>query len=64
MGLCHQVLSRSQMNAVMKLREAGIVTYNLVVVPHRLDPPRWTILYPESWGVITSYSIHYTKLYE
>lgn len=33
MGLCHQVLSRSQMNAVMKLREAGVITYNLVVLP-------------------------------
>lgn len=34
MALCHQVLSRSHMNAVMKLREAGIVTTNLVVLPH------------------------------
>lgn len=33
MGLCHQVLSRSQMNAVAKLREAGIITNNLVVLP-------------------------------
>lgn len=33
MGLCHQVLSRSQMNAVSKLREAGIITNNLVVMP-------------------------------
>ena len=34
MGLCHQVLSRSQMNAVAKLREAGIITRNLVVLPN------------------------------
>jgi hypothetical protein len=34
MGLCHQVLSRSQINAVMKLREAGIIMHNLVVMPH------------------------------
>ncbi|MFZ5773870.1 MAG: hypothetical protein ACOY3Z_00065 [Thermodesulfobacteriota bacterium] len=34
MGLCHQVLSRSHINAVMKLREAGIITNNLVVLPH------------------------------
>ncbi len=33
MHLCHQVLSRSQMNAVAKLREAGIITNNLVVLP-------------------------------
>jgi hypothetical protein len=34
MSLCHQVLSRSQMNAVSKLREAGIITRNLVVLPN------------------------------
>ena len=33
MQLCHQVLSRSQMNAVAKLREAGIIVNNLVVLP-------------------------------
>ncbi len=33
MVLCHQVLSRSQLNAVAKMREAGIVTHNLVVLP-------------------------------
>ncbi len=33
MHLCHQVLSRSQMNALAKLREAGIITRNLVVLP-------------------------------
>ena len=33
MQLCHQVLSRSQINAVAKLREAGIITNNLVVLP-------------------------------
>jgi len=34
MQLCHQVLSRSQLNAVAKLREAGIVNNNLVVLPN------------------------------
>ena len=33
MHLCHSVLSRSQLNAVAKLREAGIITSNLVVFP-------------------------------
>ncbi|NSW84985.1 MAG: hypothetical protein HPY84_01570 [Syntrophobacteraceae bacterium] len=34
MCLCHQVLSRSQLNAVAKLREAGIITRNLVTLPN------------------------------
>ncbi|MGC8659297.1 MAG: hypothetical protein ACP5U1_09505, partial [Desulfomonilaceae bacterium] len=34
MCLCHQVLSRSQLNAVAKLREARIITRNLVVLPN------------------------------
>jgi hypothetical protein len=34
MQLCHQVLSRSQLNAVAKLREAGIIVNNLVVLPN------------------------------
>ncbi|MEW6595435.1 MAG: hypothetical protein AB1413_11255 [Thermodesulfobacteriota bacterium] len=34
MILCHQVLSRSHLNAVMKMREAGIIGNNLVVLPH------------------------------
>lgn len=34
MSLCHQVLSRSQLNAVAKLKEAGIVANNLVVLPN------------------------------
>jgi hypothetical protein len=34
MRLCHQVLSRSQLNAVAKLRDAGIITNNLVVLPN------------------------------
>ena len=33
MHLCHQVLSRSQLNAVIKLKDAGIITRNLVVLP-------------------------------
>src|SRR5215510_7092942 len=33
MNLCHEVLSRSQLNAVAKLREAGIIANNLVVLP-------------------------------
>ncbi|HQU16966.1 MAG: hypothetical protein B7Z66_12405 [Chromatiales bacterium 21-64-14] len=34
MMLCHEVLSRSQFNAVSKLREAGIITRDLVVLPN------------------------------
>ena len=34
MHLCHRVLSRSQMNAVVKLREAGIINSNLVLLPN------------------------------
>jgi hypothetical protein len=34
MHLCHTVLSRSQLNAVIKLREAGIIANNLVVLPN------------------------------
>ena len=33
MHLCHQVLSRSQLNSVDKLREAGIIANNLIVLP-------------------------------
>ncbi len=33
MRLCHEVLSRSQINAVLKMREAGIIQNNLVVLP-------------------------------
>ncbi len=32
MVLCHQVLSRSQLNAVVKLKQAGIITNNLVTL--------------------------------
>jgi hypothetical protein len=34
MGLCHQVLSRSQLNGIAKLKEAGIITRNLIVLPN------------------------------
>lgn len=34
MILCHQVLSRSQLNAMKKLKDAGIITSNLVVLPN------------------------------
>ena len=34
MNLCHQVLSRSQLNVIAKLKEAGIITNNLVVPPN------------------------------
>ena len=34
MCLCHQVLSRSQLNAVAKLRDAGIITRNLIILPN------------------------------
>jgi hypothetical protein len=33
MHLCHEILSRSQLNAVAKLREAGILRNNLIVLP-------------------------------
>lgn len=33
MHLCHQVLSRSQLNAVLKLKEAGIITSDHVNLP-------------------------------
>ncbi|MCA1794759.1 MAG: hypothetical protein LC660_13000 [Desulfobacteraceae bacterium] len=34
MHLCHQVLSRSQINGIAKLKEAGIINSNLVVLPN------------------------------
>lgn len=34
MALCHRTLSISQLNAVGKLQEAGIITRNLVVLPN------------------------------
>lgn len=34
MGLCHRMLSRSQLNTIAKLRESGILTRNLVVLPN------------------------------
>jgi len=34
MNLCHRVLSQSQLNALAMLREAGIITRNLVVLPN------------------------------
>ncbi|MBI9091940.1 MAG: hypothetical protein JEZ12_22235 [Desulfobacterium sp.] len=34
MNICHKVLSRSQINAVTRLKEAGIITSNLVVMPN------------------------------
>lgn len=34
MQLCHQVLSRSQLNAVAKLRDSKIILNNLVVLPN------------------------------
>lgn len=37
MALCHQVLSRSRLNAVSKLKDAGIITRNLVVLPNVSD---------------------------
>jgi hypothetical protein len=33
MSLCHEMLSRSQLNTLAKLKEAGIITNNLVVLP-------------------------------
>lgn len=34
MGFCHRVLSNSQLNAIVKLKEAGIIITNLVVLPN------------------------------
>lgn len=34
MKLCHQVLSRSQINGIAKLKEAGIINSNLVILPN------------------------------
>ena len=34
MHLCHQVLTRSQLSSVAKLREAGIIANNLIVLPN------------------------------
>ena len=34
MSVCHKVLSRSQINAIAQLKEAGIITSNLVVLPN------------------------------
>ncbi len=34
MKLCHEVLSRSQINGIAKLREAGIIQSNLVILPN------------------------------
>jgi hypothetical protein len=33
MHLCHETLSRSQLNTLAKLRESGIITHNLVLMP-------------------------------
>ena len=33
MHVCHEVLSRSQLNGIAKLRHAGIITNNLIVLP-------------------------------
>ncbi|MFH0784863.1 MAG: hypothetical protein V2B20_23310 [Pseudomonadota bacterium] len=34
MELCHKTLSRSQLNAIGKLKDAGIITRNLIVLPN------------------------------
>ena len=34
MDLCHRTLSRSQLNTISKLKDAGIITNNLVVLPN------------------------------
>ncbi|HSO09988.1 MAG TPA: hypothetical protein VLR45_08360 [Desulfoprunum sp.] len=34
MALCHRTLSRSQLNTIGKLKDAGIITSNLVVLPN------------------------------
>lgn len=34
MALCHRTLSRSQLNTIAKLKESGIITNNLVILPN------------------------------
>jgi hypothetical protein len=34
MGLCHKTLSRSQLNTISKLKDAGIITNNLIILPN------------------------------
>lgn len=34
MELCHKILSRSQLNTLNKLKDAGIITNNLIVLPN------------------------------
>ena len=34
MDLCHRTLSRSQLNTISKLKDAGIITNNLVILPN------------------------------
>ncbi len=34
MSLCHQVLSRSHLNTISKLKDAGIITRNLITLPN------------------------------
>ena len=34
MGLCHKTLSRSQLNTISKLKDAGIITNNLITLPN------------------------------
>lgn len=38
MHLCHEVLSRSHLNAVVKLRDAGILLSNLAILPRTSSP--------------------------
>ncbi len=34
MDLCHRTLSRSQLNTISKLKDAGIITNNLIILPN------------------------------
>ena len=34
MDLCHRTLSCSQLNTISKLKDAGIITNNLVILPN------------------------------
>jgi hypothetical protein len=45
MTLCHEVLSRSQINGIAKLRQAGIIQSNLVILPHELDDTHLRMLW-------------------
>ena len=42
----------------------AITRFKFIKEVHRQDLNQWQVIYDDQTGVITSYSIHYTKLYE